>query len=77
MYHIAPYTGKIDSEKFLGLGMDIHFGALFFFVNLSMDLLNAILSSLKVEGIPPNIKSILEKSGEVTHRLLNLQTEIY
>jgi hypothetical protein len=76
MYHIAPYTGKIDSEKFLGLGMDIHFGALFFFVNLSMDLLNAILNSLKVEGIPPNIKSILEKSGEVTRRLLNLQTEM-
>ena len=76
MYHIAPYTGVIDKDKFLGLGMDIHFGALFFFVNLSMDLLNAILSSLKVEGIPPNIKSILEKSGEVTHRLLNLQTEM-
>ena len=76
MYHIAPYTGKIDSDKFLALGMDIHFGALFFFVNLSMDLLNAILNSLKVEGIPPNIKSILEKSGEVTHRLLNLQTEM-
>ena len=24
MYHIAPYTGVIDKDKFLGLGMDIH-----------------------------------------------------
>jgi hypothetical protein len=30
---------------------------------------------LKVEGLPPNIKSILEKSGEITKRLLNLQTD--
>lgn len=74
MYHIAPYTGNIDKEKFLQLGMDIHFGALFFFVNLSMDLMNAILKSLKVEELPPNIKSILEKSGEVMQRLLKLQT---
>ena len=77
MYHIAPYTGNIDKNKFLDLGMDVHFGTLFFFVNLSMDLMNAILKSLKVEGLPPNIKSILEKSGEVTQRLFKLQTTIY
>jgi hypothetical protein len=74
MYHIAPYTGNIDKNKFLDLGMDVHFGTLFFFVNLSMDLMNAILKSLKVEELPPNIKLILERSGEVMQRLLKLQT---
>jgi hypothetical protein len=74
MYHIAPYTGEIDKKKFLDVGMHVHFGALFFFVNLSMDLMNAILKSLKVEELPPNIKLILERSGEVMQRLLKLQT---
>jgi hypothetical protein len=55
--------------------MDVQFGALFFFVNLLMDLLSGTLKSLKVEELPPNIKLILEKSGEITKRLLNLQTD--
>lgn len=77
MYTIKPYSGEIDDEKFLGVSMDVHFGTLFFLLNLSMDLLNATLKSLKVEELPPSIKSALEKSGEVMHRLLNLQTETY
>lgn len=77
MYTIKPYTGDIDGDKFLGVSMDVHFGTLFFLLNLSMDLLNATLKSLKVEELPPNIKSALEKSGEVMHHLLNLQTETY
>jgi hypothetical protein len=74
MYSIEAYKGEIDDKVFLSVGMDVQFGALFFFVNLLMDLLSATLKSLKVEELPPNIKLILEKSGEITKRLLNLQT---
>ena len=74
MYSIETYKGEIDDKLFLEVGMDVQFGALFFFVNLLMDLLSGTLKSLKVEELPPNIKSILEKSGEITKRLLNLQT---
>jgi hypothetical protein len=75
MYSIEAYKGEIDDKLFLQVTMDVQFGALFFFVNLLMDLLSGTLKSLKVEGLPPNIKSILEKSGEITKRLLNLQTD--
>jgi hypothetical protein len=75
MYSIETYKGEIDDKLFLEVGMDVQFGALFFFVNLLMDLLKGTLKSLKVEGLPPNIKSILEKSGEITKHLLNLQTD--
>ena len=75
MYTIETYKGTIDEKLFLNVNMDVQFGALFFFVNLLMDLLSGTLKSLKVEGLPPNIKSILEKSGEITKRLLNLQTD--
>ena len=75
MYSIEAYKGEIDDKLFLSVGMDVQFGALFFFVNLLMDLLSATLKSLKVEELPPNIKLILEKSGEITKRLLNLQTD--
>lgn len=73
MYSTKPYDAVIDDKLFLEVPMDIHFGALFFFVNLQMDLQNATLSYLKVEGLPPNIRQILAKSGEVTKRLLSLQ----
>lgn len=76
MYSIKPYDGKIDKKLFMDVTMDIHFGTLFFFVHLSTDLLSAILKSLKVEEMPPNIRLILERSGEITKRLLNLQTEM-
>jgi len=75
MYTIKPYEGIGDETIWLEVPMDVHFGALFFFVHTLMDLLSATLKSLKVEGLPPNIKSILEKSGEITKRLLNLQTD--
>jgi hypothetical protein len=46
--------------------MDVHFGALFFFVLLLRDLPNYILKSMMdTEILPPNIKSILERSGEI------------
>ena len=75
MYSIEAYKGEIDDKLFLSVNMDVQFGALFFFVNLLTDLLSGTLKSLKVEELPPNIKLILEKSGEITKRLLNLQTD--
>ena len=66
MYHIKDYDGTIDETPFIKLGMDIHFGALFFFVCLLRDLPNFILKSMMDTGnLPPNIKSILERSGEI------------
>jgi hypothetical protein len=75
-YSIKSYTGDIDHKIFLELGMDIHFGCLFFFVNLSTDLLNSILKYMTQMELPPNTKSTLAKSGEHIKQLLNLQTEI-
>ena len=65
-YEIEKYSGKIDGEKFMDIGMDIHFGALSFFFHLLGDLQNATLKYLKdLEEIPPNILTILEKNGRL------------
>lgn len=70
LYEIEAYNGNIDGDKFLALGMDIHWGTLFFFVHLLENLPNFILKSLKdTPGIPPNIKSTLQKSGEAIAQL--------
>jgi hypothetical protein len=69
MYLTKPYDGTDNSEKFLELGMDIHFGALFFFINLSMDLLKDTLNYSMEMDMPLNIKQILERNGELTQHL--------
>jgi len=70
LYEIEPYDGITDKEKFLKVTMDVHFGTLFFFINLLKDLLNSTLkSTMESEEIPHNIKSILEKSGKLIHQL--------
>ena len=69
LYDIIPYEGLIDSELFMDVTMDIHFGCLFFFVNLSKDLWHSTLSSLmktSPELVPHKLKSILERSGSLT-----------
>jgi len=76
LYEIKTYDGYIDEDKFLGVGMDVHYGALFFFVHLLTDLPNSIQKSLMdTEEIPHNIKSILEKSGKIIPPLSNWRTE--
>jgi len=75
MYSIESYKGTMDADKFLEVGMDVHFGALFFFVNLSTDLLKGILNSTMEMDIPPNYKPILERSGQLIQRLLNSPAE--
>ena len=77
-YDIKKYEAVINGTPFLNVTMDIHFGTLFFFISLSKDLQSSILKSLTQTSteISPSIKSILEKSGNLTHHLSNLQTEI-
>lgn len=76
-YTIKPYDGIIDEAKWLEVSMDVHFGCLFFFVNLLMDLLNSTLNSTIAKGdIPANLKQTLERSGKVMQQLLNSQTEM-
>ena len=76
MYSIEPYRGEINPEKWLSVGMDVHFGALFFFVNLLMDLLKGILNYTTEMEFPHNIKSILERSGQLIPLSLNSPAEI-
>ena len=76
-YEISSYNGEVDDELFLDVGMDVHFGCWFFFINLQMDLLSYTLSFTNLTGLPPNIKSILEKSGKAIRQSLNSQMETY
>ena len=77
MYSIETYTGKQDYEKFLEVSMDVHFGALFFLLNLQSNLLNSILKSSMEEEALLSIKPILQKNGAHIQRLLNWQKEIF
>ena len=76
MYSIEAYDGEMTEELFLEVSMDIHFGALFFFVNLLMDLLKGILKSTMEKDIHPNIKQILERSGQLIPHSLTSPAEI-
>lgn len=77
LYDIAQYEGKIDGDKFMEVPMDVHFGALFFFVTLLKDLQNDTLKSLTdMTEIPPSIKLTLERSGVLTQALSSLHKTI-
>ena len=77
-YEILSYNPKeIDWKMWEDVGMDVHFGALFFFVRLSIDLLNSTLKSLtESPETHPNIKSILARSGQLIQQSLNWQKAI-
>ena len=67
LYEIKSYDGSINEDRWLSVGMHVHWGTLFFFSGLLSDLVNSTQKSLReVEGISPNIKSILERSGNPT-----------
>ncbi len=71
LYDIQPYSGKIEEELFLDVPMSVHFGTYFFFIYISKELMSDILNSLIQKDsaeIPPNIKSILAKSGELINQ---------
>lgn len=79
LYEIESYNGvePWDEDKWWEVGMDFHFGCFFFFTRLYKGLVSGTLNSLKNQaGISPNIKSILEKSGETIQQLSNLQEKI-
>lgn len=72
LYDIKAYDGNIDGEKFMDVSMDIHFGTLFFLKTLLKDLLKDTQKSLTgLMGLPQNIKSVLEKNGNLTQALSN------
>jgi hypothetical protein len=72
LYDIKAYDGTIDGDKFMDVSMDIHFGTLFFLKTLLKDLLKDTQKSLTgLTGLPQNIKSVLEKNGNLTQALSN------
>lgn len=75
MYSIEAYDGVMREELFLKVGMHVHFGTLFFFVNLLMDLLKGILKSTMAMDMNLNIKQILERSGRLIPHSLTLPAE--
>jgi hypothetical protein len=80
LYSIQDYKGwkEWETDKWLDVNMDFHFGCFFFFNRLYKDLSLVILNSLKGSPeIPPNIKSILDASGEVISQLQLLQGKTF
>lgn len=76
-YDIQPYKGLKNEDKFLEVGMDVHWGALFFFVHILTDLQNDIQNYLmESQEVLPSIKLILQKSGEIIKQSSNLLEEI-
>ena len=76
LYTIKPYVPNEDDSKWLSVGMDIHFGALFFFVHLLIDLLNSTLKSTTGMELPLNINSILARSGNLIPQYMNSPMEM-
>ena len=72
LYDIKAYDGSIDGDTFMDVPMDIHFGTLFFLKTLLKDLLKDTQKSLTgLTGLPQNIKSVLERNGNLTQALSN------
>ncbi len=77
LYQIEDYDSKkTQPELFDKVGMDVHFGSLFFFLHTLTDLVNSTLNSLKEAEVPHHIKSTLEKNGEVIKQLYNYREMI-
>lgn len=75
-YEIEPYNPNEEWEKFLSVTMDVHFGALFFFIDLSKTLLSSTLKSTKGQTeMFHQLNSILEKNGNRTLQSTNWQKE--
>ena len=77
MYEIESYDSKkSEPELFDKVGMDVHFGTMFFFLRTLAELVNDTLNFSKEEEVPPAIKSILERNGEVIKQLFNFREMI-
>ena len=76
-YEIEPYNPNEEWDKFLDVTMDVHFGALFFFFDLSRTLLSSTLKSMRDQmEIFPQLNSILERNGNHILQSTNWQKEI-
>ena len=74
MYSIQTYTGVADDTIWLDTTMDIHYGAMFFFLHTSMDLYKDTLNSMtNREEIPHSIRRILAESGKLILQFTNSQ----
>ena len=77
LYEIEPYNAIVDEDKFLNTTMDVHFGALFFFIDLLRTLSSSILKSMRDQTeIFPQLNTILERSGNPIVQSTNWQKEI-
>ena len=77
LYEIEPYNALVDEDKFLNTTMDIHFGALFFFIDLLRTLSHSILKSMRDQmEIFPQLNTILQRSGNPILQSTNWQKEI-
>lgn len=75
-YQIKEYDGTLQPELFELLPMDIHFGCLFFFINLQRDLLRSTLKFLtQQKEMETLLPQILGRNGVATLRWLNSQME--
>jgi len=77
LYEIEPYdSAKTQPEIFDNIGMDVHFGAVFFFLHTLTELVQDTLSYLKEAEVPPHIKLTLVKNGELIKQLYNYREMI-
>lgn len=77
LYEIEEYDSKKSVfEIFNSVTMDVHFGAMFFFLHTLTELVNDILSSLNQAELPPSQQATLVKNGELIKQLYNYQEMI-
>jgi len=74
LYDIQPYKAQIDGDKFMNVTMDVHFGSIFFFKTLLVDLLSftqkSLIKEMETEA-HHNMQQILAKSGNLIQALSN------
>lgn len=76
-YEIEPYQPNSDDSKWLDVTMDVHWGALFFFIDLLKTLSHSILKSMKDQTeIFPQLSTTLVRSGNHILQSTNWQKEI-
>jgi hypothetical protein len=76
LYELEPYTAQDNRDILINAPMDVVWGAYFFFLHTSTDLLQSILNSLKEVEHLPNTLQDLAKNGEAINLLLNSQEEM-
>ena len=78
LYSIEPYSSdkQDNTDKWLDINMDIHFGCFFFFNRILKELTKDTLKSLREEALEDpavnqHTKRILQESGALINRLLS------